>query len=104
MRAFTLNARKMLKIQLFEITPEELIEKIVNELKASSIQQRAISQEFETYLTTIQLAELLDVSVGTINNWRKKNILNACQIGGRVYFRRSDIDKAMIDLNSPCHE
>ena len=94
----------MLKIQLFEITPEELIEKIISELNASSIQHRATSQEFETYLTTIQLAELLDVSIGTINNWRKKSIINACQIGGRVYFRRSDIDNAMIDLNSPYHE
>lgn len=49
-------------------------------------------------LTRKEVAELLQIDLSTIHNWTKKGRLKSYGIGNRVYFRRKDIDEALIPL------
>ncbi len=52
------------------------------------------------YLTRQEAAELLRVDLSTIHNWTKRNILTSYGIGGRVYYKKEEIDRAFIKLNN----
>jgi excisionase family DNA binding protein len=54
----------------------------------------------EEYLTTDEVSQLFKISKSTVHNWRKAGTLLACQIGGKVFFKRSDIDDAVVQLKS----
>jgi hypothetical protein len=41
---------------------------------------------------------MLDVNISTIHNWTVKGVLTALQIGGRIYYRKKDVEAALIEL------
>jgi excisionase family DNA binding protein len=49
----------------------------------------------EQYLTTKEVQVLLNVSRGTLNNWRKAKKIKAKKIHGTVRYKLSDIEKSM---------
>ena len=51
------------------------------------------------YLTRAEVKELLKVDFSTIHNWTKSGKLKAYGVGGRIYYKRSEIDSAIIPLN-----
>lgn len=53
----------------------------------------------EEYLTRRDVAKLCKVSISTVSNWKNNGVINAYAMGGRVYYMRSEIDKAMIKIN-----
>ncbi len=91
----------MKTLHLFEITPEELVARVVNELKQSQelATPQTISQP-EEYLTVKDVADLFHISIATVNNWRREGILFAYQIGGKVFFKRSEIENSLVELKS----
>lgn len=50
-------------------------------------------------LTREETAKFFDVDPSTLHNWKKKGILIPVGIGGRVYYRMSDIESALTPLN-----
>lgn len=78
----------------FETTQDQLYVKVVNELK-QELKQATFT---EHYLTREEVSKLLKISLSTIHNWNKEGILQPYQIGGRVYFKASDIESSMIKL------
>lgn len=85
----------MKKLHFIEVTPDELIEEVVTRLQ--NYKKEVVVNE--SYLTIEDVAQLFKVSLSTIYSWRRNGILKACQIGGRVYFKQTEIDSAVIDLN-----
>jgi excisionase family DNA binding protein len=85
----------MQKIHFIEVTPEELIEEVVSRLQNYENKLNVS----EAYLPPQAVAELFSVSLSTVYNWRQRGIIKACQIGGKVYFRRSELDQSLTDLN-----
>ena len=82
------------------IYPEELkqdISKLRSEL--AEIKLNLQPKEPDKYLGRKEVAELLNVNISTIHNWTVKGILTALQIGGRIYYKKADIEAAMIKLN-----
>ncbi|WP_081212297.1 helix-turn-helix domain-containing protein [Salegentibacter sediminis] len=49
-------------------------------------------------MTRNEVADLLQIDLSTIHNWTRKGRLKSFGIGSRVYFRRRDIDEALIPL------
>lgn len=84
----------MLNKKSFQTTQEQLVARVVNELK-NELKQATFTEQ---YLTREEVSELLKISLSTIHNWTKRGILSAYQIGGRVYFKTSDIECSMIKL------
>lgn len=50
-------------------------------------------------LTREETAKYFAVDLSTLHNWKKKRVLIPVGIGGRVYYRMSDIEKALTPLN-----
>lgn len=55
--------------------------------------------EPEELLTREQTAKKLKVDLATLHRWSKSEKLKPVGIGHRVYYRLSDIEKALIPLN-----
>jgi hypothetical protein len=72
------------------------IESLKNDL--AEIKLNLKPKEPTKYLGRKEVAEMLDVNISTIHNWTVKGILTALQIGGRIYYKKADIEAAMIKL------
>jgi excisionase family DNA binding protein len=55
-------------------------------------------KEPEEYLTSKEVQKLLGCCNTTLFNWRNNGVLNAYGIGDKVFFKRSDINKALTKL------
>ena len=44
----------------------------------------SITGEDTEYLTRNEVSKVLNVTVQTLNNWRREGVLNSLKIGGRV--------------------
>ncbi|WP_370477234.1 helix-turn-helix domain-containing protein [Tamlana flava] len=52
------------------------------------------------YLTRNEVAELLKIDLSSVHNWTKKGILTSYQIGGRVYYKRQELEDAIVKLKN----
>jgi len=90
----------MKQIQFISISPEEnnapvfaYFDKKIEELK-----KHFKPKEPEKNLSRKQVCEMLQVDMSTLHNWKHKGILVPLGIGGRVIYRRSDIEAKLIEL------
>ena len=93
----------MNKITFHEATIDELANALLIKLKESEDdlqKSQNKTDSHEEYLTTVEVSQLFKISISTVHNWRKAGTLLACQIGGKVFFKRSDIDNAVVQLKS----
>jgi hypothetical protein len=49
----------------------------------------------ETYLGNVEFMTLLDVSKRTAQTWRDEGKISFSQVGGKIYYKLSDVDKFM---------
>jgi len=84
----------MRHLKTFETTQDQLVARVVSELK-NEYKQAPFSDYF---ITKRQLTELLTVSLSTVNNWTSSGVIQAYQLGGKVYYKASEIECAMIKL------
>lgn len=80
-------------ISEFQIKLEEIVSSCLSNIEIRE------KEKFE-YLTREQTAELLNVSLVTLNNWSKKRILTPYSLGSRVYYRHQDILNGMKPINN----
>lgn len=83
----------------------QIPENVTNEIKAiiksefaelkNNLQPKPNST---TYLTRHEVANKLNITVGTLHNWTVKGVLTAYQIGGRVLYKANDIENAIVEL------
>lgn len=72
------------------------LEKILVEMK--SIIKPPPNEEPIHYLTREEVSQLLRINPSSVFNWTKNGTLKSYQMGGRVYYKRKDIDEAMVEL------
>ena len=90
----------MQRVQFISVTPEQLQNAIIQGVKS---QLEDLKKHFEPkkpnqYLTRQEVSEMLSVDLSTVHNWTKKGILTANQIGGRVFYLRTDVENAIVEL------
>nr|WP_315178566.1 helix-turn-helix domain-containing protein [uncultured Flavobacterium sp.] len=88
--------------QVFGITPEELKESILIDVRAEF---KSLAQNFQPinppeYITRQEVSKILQVSLVTLSDWNKKKILNPYRLGNLIRYKRSEIDQALIRINS----
>ena len=88
-------------LQLIEVTPQQLQEEILKGIKTQLKEFASIfiATPQEEYLTREETAKLLKVDLSTLWHWKNKGILVPYGLSNRVYYKRSDVDKAMVKLN-----
>lgn len=91
----------MQSIQLIGITPEQfqsaIIEGVKTELNELKKQFQPIPQT--QLLTRKEVAKMLSINLSTLHFWVKNKRLNAYSIGHRVYFKRKEVEAALIQIN-----
>lgn len=88
-------------LQLIEVTPQQLQEEILKGIKTQLKEFASLFKATpqEEYLTREETAKLLKVDLSTLWHWKNKGILVPYGLSNRVYYKRSDVDKAMVKLN-----
>ncbi len=90
----------MRQIQLLQISPEELQSEIIKGIQEclQDLREHFQVKDPNPYLTRQDLAELLKIDLSTVHNWTKKGVITAYQIGGRVYYKLSEVESSMTEL------
>ena len=84
----------MEKVILDQITVEDFtnrIGRIIREAVSSTV----IPLDSDEYLTRKQTAKLLQISLVTLRDWSVKGILQSYKIGGRIRYKKSELDEAL---------
>ena len=89
-------------IQFIQVSPEELENRICNRFK---VEIDNLKSEFQLmqpteYVTRTYVKEWLAVDMSTIHNWTKSGKLKAYGIGNRIYYKRTEVEQALIPLIS----
>ena len=79
--------------ELTEIIAEKLVDKLEKRI-ATLISK----QNDEELLTRTETVELLKINLTTLWNWTKKGKITAYGIGNRVYYKRGEIMKALVEF------
>lgn len=91
--------------QVFGITPTELKQDIINDVRA---ELNVIAQNFQPikpaeYLTRQEVATILKVSLVTLTDWNKKGILKPYRLGNLIRYKQAELEEALISINSKKH-
>ncbi|EKT4509604.1 helix-turn-helix domain-containing protein [Flavobacterium psychrophilum] len=88
-------------IQLIQITPEQLQNKILKGVQSQidDLKLHFTPKQPNEYLTRQQVAKMFSVDISTVSNWQKSGKLNPLGISGRVYFLRSEVEASLKPLN-----
>ena len=84
-------------IQFIQITPAELKELIRETIRREFIEFAKDFQPKEptVYLTRREVQKMLNINMGTLDNWTKQGKLKAYGIGARIYYKRHEVDEAL---------
>ena len=89
-------------VQIENISVDELTELIAEKL-AEKLEKRISvlisNQNDEELLTRAETAELLKIDPSTLWHWTKKGKIIAYGIGNRVYYKRGEILKALVQFS-----
>lgn len=90
----------MQQLQFVATTPQQLrndinedVKSLLDELKKSF--QLKTPQEL---LTRSETATLLKINLSSVHNWTKRGLLKSYGISGKVYYKRSEVESALIEL------
>ena len=79
---------------------DEIAHAIVERVQTLYLDNQKICEvDSEEYLTRKQVKKILQISYPTLNTWTEKGILKAYRIGGTKRYKKSELDRAMIEVN-----
>ncbi len=81
-----------------DVLAKEVTEIVVKEI--NSLKDQFQPKQPTEWLTRTEVKELLKVDLSTIHYWTKKGKLKSYGIGNRVYYKRSEVELAIIPLNN----
>lgn len=81
----------------------ELPEKYQNDINFIKSELADLKSNFEPkeptiYLTRNEVSEMLHVDLSTVHNWTKKGKLKSYGMVGRVYYKRDEVENAIVEL------
>lgn len=92
----------MNELSIVQVSPEsleQLIKKAVKVELASFLEMFKPKTDDEL-LTPKQVAKLLKVNLSTVHRRAEKGIFNKYWNGGSVYYKKSEVEKSIVKLNS----
>jgi len=91
----------MATVQLIQISAEQLQNAIVDGVKTQldDLKKHFTTKEPTIYLTRSEVAEMLSVDLSTLWNWTNQNKLVSYSIGKRIYYKRKEVEAAIVKLD-----
>lgn len=89
-------------VEIENVSVDELVATITKsvldglEIRLATLNEQ---REQEFLMTRTETAKYLKVNFTTIHNWTKKGKLKAYGLGNRVYYKKNEIDEALIRIN-----
>jgi excisionase family DNA binding protein len=82
-------------------TPEEL-EGIFKRIFAEELKkfQPVSSNQQTKFLTRKKTAEILNISLVTLNDWAKRGLIKSYTIGGRVLYKESEVEESLNEVKT----
>lgn len=92
--------RKMETVQFIQTTPAQLQAMILEGVRAELKELKKDFQPKEPteYLTRKEVQKMLNINMSTLHHWTKQGKLKAYGIGARIYYKRHEVDSALIRL------
>lgn len=87
-------------VQFIQTTPAQLQTMILEGVRAELKELKKDFQPKEPteYLTRKEVQKMLNINMSTLHHWTKQGKLKAYGIGARVYYKRQEVDNALIRL------
>jgi excisionase family DNA binding protein len=87
-------------IQLIQINPDDLQTAIISGVRA---EVEKLKDDFQPkqpteYMTRAEVKEMLHVDLSTVHNLTKRGKLKAYGLGGRVYYKRAEVEESIKPL------
>ncbi|MBO0331134.1 helix-turn-helix domain-containing protein [[Muricauda] lutisoli] len=91
----------MNQIQFIGTTPQQLRNDINNDVRTQidELKKSFQPKNPEELLSRSETAELLKINLSTLYLWTKKGKLKSYGLSGKVYYKRSEVESALIALN-----
>lgn len=90
----------MQKLILDQISVDDLVSRLAVKV-GDIIQDSLIKPEPpEKYLTRQETAKLLQISLVTLNEWSKKGIIQSYRIGGRIRYKKSELEDSLREVKN----
>jgi DNA-directed RNA polymerase specialized sigma24 family protein len=90
--------RKILQIEGIEaeelLTRLDRVESAITSL--SDKPQPSKENTLSGYITRREIADLFQISLVTVHDWTRKGLLQAYKIANRVYYKQSEVEKALV--------
>ena len=95
-----MSATSITTVQVQGISAETLLQKFDSlESQIKQLQQQPHAST-DRLITRDDTAKLLGVSIVTVHNWVKSNILKAYRVGNKVRFKESEVFDSLQSINS----
>lgn len=90
----------MKQLQFVATTPQQFRNDINNDVKTllEDLKKSFQPKRPDELLSRSETAKLLKVNLSTLYLWTKKGKLKSYGISGKVYYKRSEIESALIEL------
>ncbi len=88
-------------VQISEIEANTLFNEFAELKQYFDRYEKLIDLPKDKYLTRKEVAKLLSITLVTVHEWTKKNILISYKIANRVYYKQSEINKAFTKVVNP---
>lgn len=91
---------QMETIQFLQTTPEQLAEKMFNNVKGLLIdfKNSLPTSDPDELMTRAQTCEFLQINSSTLWKWTKKGKIKAYGIGNRKYYKKKEIIESLIPV------
>jgi excisionase family DNA binding protein len=88
-------------ILLKEVNPQQLTETILKgvETQINDLKKNFTPKEPDDFLTRMETAKLLKISLTTVHEWANTGTLKAYKVGNRTYFSRKEIENTLFSSN-----
>lgn len=88
-------------IQFLQTSPDELENRIFNRIKTEleTLKNEFQPKEPNEFLTRNEVRDLLKCDLSTVHNLTKRGKLKSYGLGGRVYYKRAEVETAIKPLN-----
>jgi hypothetical protein len=90
----------MKQLQFVATTPQQFRNDINQDVKSllEELKRSFEPKKPQELLTRSETAKLLKINLSSVHNWTKKGLLKSYGISGKVYYKRSEIESALIEL------
>lgn len=93
----------MAQLEFIQVTPQQLRDFLSDCLSDINRKLDGIKKDFQPkepteYLTRKEVQKMLNINMSTLHHWTKQGKLKAYGIGARIYYKRHEVDSALIRL------